>query len=171
MTGQFDSVSNAARAIQEAARKTFGPPEEGLFSSAQLVLPFSVVRKTRGYIETVINQVNGCYENGWFDACAVMMRRSLETLIIEVYEEHKISDKIMNSNGEFLYLGELIGHMLNETAWNLGRNVKVALPRLKDIGDKSAHSRRFNAHRKDIDNLRDDFRIVIQELVYLAHFK
>jgi hypothetical protein len=45
------------------------------------------------------------------------------------------------------------------------------MPRLKDIGDKSAHSRRFNAHRGDIDPLLADIRVVIQALVYLAGLK
>ena len=46
-----------------------------------------------------------------------------------------------------------------------------ALPKLKEIGDQSAHSRRFVAHREDIDKVQGDFRTVIQELVYLAGLK
>jgi len=45
------------------------------------------------------------------------------------------------------------------------------MPRLKDIGDKSAHSRRYNAHRGDITPLTVDLRLVVQELVYLAALK
>ena len=45
---------------------------------SQCVIPLSVVRGTRGYIERVANQINGTYENGWYDACAVMIRRVLE---------------------------------------------------------------------------------------------
>jgi len=52
--------------------------------------------------------------------------------------------------------------------WNLSRNSKHALPRLKNIGDLSAHSRRYIAHRKDIDTHIDDLRVIVQELVYLA---
>jgi len=39
---------------------------------------------------------------------------------------------------------------------------------MKDVGDKSAHSRRYIAHRQDIDKLKDDLRTVVQELVYLS---
>ena len=70
--------------------------------------------------------------------------------------------------GDFLFLAELIDKMLQETAWNLGRNTKKALPKLKAIGDQSAHNRRYNAHREDIDKLSTDFRNVCQELLYLA---
>jgi hypothetical protein len=45
------------------------------------------------------------------------------------------------------------------------------LPKLKDIGDKSAHSRRYNAHRGDVDPLLPDIRLVVQEFVYLAGLK
>ena len=98
-----------------------------------------MVRGTRGYIEKVTNQVNGCYEKGWFDSCAVMMRRLLETLIIECFEKHGIDATIKDASGDFLFLRDLITRMLQETAWNLGRNVKAALPRLK-TSETSPHT-------------------------------
>src|SRR5262249_61595305 len=108
------------------------------------------------------------YENGWYDACAVMIRRVLETLIIETFEKHGIDSKIKNSNGDFFMFGDLIGKTINEPTWNLGRTAKQALPRLKNIGDNSAHKRLFLAHRGDIAPLLYDIRIVVQELVILA---
>ena len=40
----------------------------------------------------------------------------------------------------------------------------------KTVGDLSAHSRRYNAHKSDIDNI-PDLRVVVQELLYLAGLK
>jgi len=165
------NIFSAAKAIQADVTKELGPPEEGLRSSTQSVIPQSVVRGTRGYIERVTNQANGAYENGWYDACAVMIRRLLETLIIEAYEHHNLAAKIKNAAGDFLYLKDLIDKCLQETDWNLSRNCRQAMPKLKDIGDKSAHSRRYNAHRGDIDPLLIDIRLVVQEFVYLAGLK
>lgn len=165
------NVFTVAKAIQADVTKELGPPEEGLPSSTQTVIPMSIVRGTRGYIERVTNQINGAYENGWYDACAVMIRRVLETLIIEAYEKHNIADKIKNAAGDFLYLRDLIDKCLQETVWNLSRNCRQAMPKLKDIGDKSAHSRRYNAHKGDINPLLADIRLVIQEFVYLAGLK
>ncbi len=162
---------NAAKAIQADVDNQLGPPEEGRRPDKELVLPFSVVRGTRGYIERVVHQINGCFENGWNDAAAVMIRRLLETLIIEAFEHHRIASKIQNSAGDFFYLRDLIDACLRETAWNLTRNCKQAMPRLKDIGDKSAHSRRYNAHRGDIAPMTADLRLVVQELIYLAALK
>ncbi len=99
-----------------------------------------------------------------------MIRRLLETLIIELYEAKGISHKIQ-SGGNFLYLRDLISATVSETTWNLGRNTKNALNKLKDIGDKSAHSRRFIAVRQDIDDVKSDLRTAIQEILILADLK
>ena len=162
---------NVAKAIDLEARRELGPPEEGLRADTQSVVPRSVVRGTRGYIEKITNQANGCYEKGWYDACAVIVRRLIETLIIEAYEKHSIASKIQNSQGDFMYLRDLITQCLTEPSWNLSRNCKQALPKLKDIGDKSAHSRRFIAQRGDIDPLLADIRVVVQEFLFLAGLK
>jgi len=164
-------VVTAAKAIQDDAIKELGPPPEGLRSAQNLVIPMTLVRGTRGYIERIANQVNGTYENGWYDACAVMIRRLVETLIIEVFEHHGVANKIKNQSGDFLYLRDLVDRSLQEPAWNLSRNCKQSLPKLKDIGDKSAHSRRFNAVLGDLNPLLKDIRQVVQEFLYLANLK
>ena len=160
-----------AKSLQAEAPVSFVPPSAGNRPSSQSVLPHALVSSTRGYIERVVFQINGCYENGWFDGCAVMMRRLLETLIIESFESHGIAAKIKDAHGDFLMLSDLIKKTLSETSWNLGRNTRKALPKLKVIGDMSAHSRRYNAHREDIERLNTDFRVVCEELLYLADLK
>ncbi len=161
------------KAIQEEAQQlALGLPDaEGMPSRSELVLAKSLVKGTRGYIERVTNQINGTYENGLYDACAVMIRRLIETLIIEAFEFHKIGHKIQDANGDYHHLSRLIPATISETTWTLGRNAKKSLPELKDLGDLSAHSRRHNAHRGDIDKIMRDLRIVTQELIYLANLK
>lgn len=165
------NIIATAKAIHAEISADVGPPEEGLASTTQAVILISLVRGTRGYIEKVSNQINGAYENGWYDACAVMLRRLIETLIIETFENHGIANKIQNSSGDFFYLRDLIDKMLSEKTWNLSRNTKQALPKLKDVGDKSAHSRRYVAQRGDIQPLLADIRTVVQELTYLSGLK
>jgi hypothetical protein len=166
------AIVDLVKKLRAEAPKRFVPPSEGTRPLNEFVLPHALVKGTRGYIERVVFQINGCYEKGWFDGCAVMMRRLIETLIIECFEKHRIADKIKNApNGDFLFLRDLIDKLLQEPTWNLGRNAKQALSKLKDVGDQSAHSRRFNAHREDIDKIAQDFRTVCQELIYLAGLK
>lgn len=165
------SALEAAKAIRFEV-STYGcPPDEGMPAFSQQVLPASLARDTRGYIERIVNQINGTYEKGWFDACAVMIRRLIETLIIEVFEHYNIASKIKNKDGDFLFLNDLIDKVISESTWNLGRGTKTSLRQLKNIGDKSAHSRRFNARRWDIDKIMDGLRTASEELIYLASLK
>jgi len=156
--------------IISIAPKQWLPPSEGSLSQSEMVIYKPLYIGTRGYIEKIANQVNGCYEKGWFDACAVMIRRLLETLIIEVFESKGLESNI-KKDGDYFYLRDMINVLLQEPLFNLGRNTKKALPKLKDIGDKSAHSRRFIAIRQDIDELKTDLRVVIQELLIISGIK
>jgi hypothetical protein len=137
--------------------------EAGLF-------PVSILRQTRrGYLVNVGIQMNGCFNSGWGDAAAVMMRRLVETVIIEAFESHSLDAKIKNSHGEFYQLTDLVNMALNEASWNLSRNTKKALPKLKDIGHLSAHSRRYNVHSTELEALAPDTRVVLQEFLHLAN--
>jgi hypothetical protein len=171
MTSRGRQILAIAKEIQAGTPRRGRPSDEGSTPETDQVLAHSLVRGTRGYIEKITAQINGCYERGWFDGAAVMIRRLLETLIIEAFEEHGRATAIQNSAGDFLYLRDLVTAALNEPSWNLGRNTKSALPRLKDIGDRSAHSRRYIAHRRDIEDVHADLRVVVQEFIYLAGLK
>ena len=160
-----------AKRLKADAPKSFVPPSEGTRPENEFVLPHALVRGTRGYIEKVAFQINGCYEKGWFDGCAVMMRRLMETLIIECFEHHEIAHEIKNTSGDFLFFGDLIDKTLQKTAWNLSKNTKKGLPKLKNIGDQSAHNRRYNAHRGDVENVSTDFRVACEELLYISGLK
>lgn len=171
MINNAKNTFNVAKAINLDIQNEIGSPEEGFLADTHLVVPRSLVRGTRGYIEKISNQANGSYENGWYDSSAVMIRRLIETLIIETYEKFSIENKIKNSEGDFVYLRDLINRCLSETAWSLSRNCKKALPKLKDLGDKSAHSRRYIAIKSDLEPLLPDIRLVVQEFIYLAGLK
>jgi hypothetical protein len=160
----------ASKSIQGVVEKVSLPPEEITKSQGERVIPSSIVRATgRGYLLKVVHQINNCYELSCYDACAVMIRRVLETLIIETYEQKKIEAEIKDKNGNYLHLGGLIDCALKESSLHLGRKTRAALPKLKELGDSSAHGRRYNANRQDIDKLCSDLRVVVQEFVYLAY--
>ncbi len=168
MNAQFlKSALEAAQAMQKEADQLWLPPPVSKPSRNQKVLPHSIVKDTYHSTQIIVNQINLTYESACYDACAVLIRRLVETLIIEAFERHGIADKLKNASGDFPHLSVLIPRILNEKKWNLSRNAKQSLPKLKDIGDLSAHSRRYNAHRHDIDRIRDDLRLVVQELLEL----
>jgi hypothetical protein len=171
---QSRGVAEAAKLAKELQALISGhikPPSETAPSATEPIVYMAMMRGTRGYLEKLAHQINGTYASGWYDACAVMIRRLAETLIIEAFEAHKLEAKIKDASGDYFMLRDLIDRMTAEASWTLGRNAKKALPKLKDVGDKSAHSRRFIAHREDIDAVLLDLRVVVQELLYLARLK
>ncbi len=108
------------------------------------------------------------YDLALYDCCAVMCRRLIETLIIELYEHRNRAIEIKNKGGNFLMLADLIGHVENDPAINLSRNAKTGLRSLKQLGDLSAHNRRHNAVQNDIDRTRDGLRVGAGELLALS---
>lgn len=138
------------------------------------IFDLEIVAESKSYVQRIATQAIGCYERGWYDASMVMVRRLLETLIIECYESYGIGDRAKNSQGDYFFLGEMICRFLSESCWHLSRNTKASLPKLKDIknaADMAAHNRRFVTNRRDIDNIKKDLRVCIQELVYISGSK
>lgn len=139
-------------------------PSENLF-------PLELFNNTRDYLKKTAKQAIICYDMGAYDACLVMIRRLIETLIIELFEKQAIADRIKNSQGNYMFCGDLIDELLKEKRlWTIGRNTVQALPSIKTKGDLSAHNRRFNAKKSDIDQLKDGLRITIEELIHLIDY-
>jgi hypothetical protein len=102
-------VSNKAKQLNEELKPLLLPPSEVSPSTEHPVLPISLFKRcNRGYVLKVVHQINLTYLATCYDACSVMIRRLIETLIIEVYEKHNLDSKIKNPNGDFKYLSDLI---------------------------------------------------------------
>jgi len=132
------------------------------------VLPRTLFSGTRGYLERVVHQVNASYDAELYDCTAVMCRRVLETLLIEVYEHNSRANDIKASDGNFLMFAALLAHFEGDCTFHPSRNGLKGLRDFKTLGDLSAHNRRFNARRDDIDRVRDGLRIAAEELLHLA---
>lgn len=135
------------------------------------VIPFELVKDTRGYLENVVKQLNACYDINCFDAAGVMLRRLVETLIIECFEHKKIESKIKDADDNYKMLGDLINAIKTESTITLGRNAKSGLDEIKKLGDQSAHNRRFLAKKADIDRIQHNARVLVEELLSIASLK
>lgn len=71
-------------------------------------------------------QLNGCYQFGFYDACSVMVRRVLETLIIEAYEHLHRESEIRDAEGNYFMLGELVNRSTTAGGLSIGREVRGA---------------------------------------------
>lgn len=132
--------------------------------------PIELFDNTRGYLVSLANQALMSYNKGIYDGCSVLTRKLIEILIIECFERFGIASKVKNPDGTFFYLSDLIDELLKEPKWTIGRNAKKGLPKIKALGDKSAHNRRFIARQQDLTSVQEDIRTVIEELIHLIDY-
>lgn len=135
------------------------------------LFPQELFLNTRSYLEKTAREASLCYDLQLYSACLVMIRRLLESLIIEIFERYGIQDRIRDKNGNYKYCGELIDTLLaQKDVWTIGRNTAKALPGIKTLGDMCAHNRRFNACKADVDKIKEGLRVALEELVLLGRF-
>jgi len=167
-TTKLDRRRELARELLFSLRTTWRDPSTAQ-SSGDPIFPLGLLEQAnRGYLVVIGRQVNACFTDSRYDACAVMMRRLLEIAIIEAFEGKRIPQAIKDGNGEYLHLTDLVGKALGEAKWTLSRNAKKYLPQLRDLGHLSAHGRYFTAQTSDIERVRQGFRVVIEEFLRIA---
>ena len=128
------------------------------------VIPNDWVEGTRVYLEALVHQINGSYDCGFYDACAVMSRRLMESLIIEIYihggRHHEIQ-----TDGVFVGLERLIAYARADKNLTLGRNTPKTMTEVKHLGDTAAHDRVYITSKQDIDDLIPRYRRMLQDLL------
>jgi hypothetical protein len=165
-----DHRLKAYRELSFALRTTWRKASSSLpAETADVFFPPTILAQAnRGYISSIGRQMNGCYASGWRDACAVMMRRLLEIVIIEAFEAKGIAAKISDADQNYFHLSKLIDLALAEPGLSLSRNTRRALPKLRDAGHFSAHGRYFHAAPEDIHKVQKECRVVLEEFLHLA---
>jgi hypothetical protein len=128
------------------------------------ILPNEWVEGTRVYLEKLVHQINGTYEYGFYDACAALCRRLMESLIIEVYISSSRGHEIQH-NGAFFGLEKLIATVRTDKKMALGRNSPKTMTEIKQLGDVAAHDRVYVTQQQDIDDIKAKYRRLMRELL------
>lgn len=160
----FRMHSNSIRRIEEEFPNISEKSEEIAYGDS--ILPSSLFANTRGFMESLAKQVNACYENNLFDACAVMMRRLLEVCLILSYEKLGVESEIKDGNGDYKNLNIIVANAKGNSALSLSRNTKACLEDFRAVGNFSAHKIYYNAKRQDIKKVSLEYRAAIEELLY-----
>lgn len=126
-------------------------------------LPNDMIEEKHFVPKKLLWEVNRCHDAACYNACAALLRRLVENLIISAYEGLNIADRI-KKDGEYLEFGALIGKATTESALKLGRETKRVLPDLKFYGDLGAHGRMSVVRFADLERLHNQTRIAIDEL-------
>jgi hypothetical protein len=82
--------------------------EIALAVTAGVILPedYMMFRGKDNYLREITYEINRCFRNGAYNGCSVLMRRLLETLIIQAHEKERTVAIAQNpSTGRFYKLG------------------------------------------------------------------
>jgi hypothetical protein len=131
-------------------------------------LPSSVSLGGRKHLEAIRREINGSYEFGLFNSCAVMCRRLMECLLIEAFFATGNQAAITGIDGNLLSLNDLLAKAKSGAHIKLSRNAPRIAERVKETGDPAAHSRHYITSQRDIEDLNPGFRQLIAELSALA---
>ena len=136
---------------------------ETIVSSSEIIDEIKFCGK-REYLTKLIKQINSSYKNNCFDACAVLMRRLFEVLLVLSFQHHHIDDLIKDPTGNgYVMLERIVGIAQNDSTLKLSRN-KTKYDTFRQVGNFSAHSITYTAGAKDIDDIKIDYRAMLEEL-------
>lgn len=118
----------------------------------------------RQYLDRLIKQINNTYKNNCYDACAVLLRRLFEILLILSYQNLGIDEEIKDRSGNgYLMLEQIVNNAINNSTLKLSR-IKNKFNDFRKIGNFSAHGLTYIASKKDIDDIKIDYRVMLEEL-------
>jgi len=131
------------------------------------LLPDQIILGTKPYLEKLAWEINGCYQYQFYDGCAVMMRRLIESLLIEAFVKAGHVQSIRKDN-EFMMLAGIINVAKTGNCIMLARGSDDILEAIKYAGDRAAHSRTYVSVPNDVSDLIPRFRTIVAELLNLA---
>ena len=169
--GNFFRLKTASKPVVESWIKDIISHKSADINHSEGYLPDDIWRDTKGYVEKVCEQLNGCVNYGFFDASAVLVRRLVETLIIESFIFLKRDSEIKDASDNYMMMSGLVDITLGKNGLTLGRDSKKYLKDLKALGDRSAHKRNYNAVKSDLTQVRTALRVVVDELIHISNLK
>lgn len=123
----------------------------------------------RKYIVKIADQANWAYENRAYDACAVMVRRLAEILLVHVFIAHQEVGLIKGADDRYFGLEKIIS--ISEKHYSSSgltqKDVK-ALKECKSLGDLSAHDITYTRKQDELDNIKIEVRVLISHLLAIA---
>lgn len=140
---------------------------ETVVSNSELIEEAKFCGK-RKYLDRLVQQINNSYANHCYDACAVLMRRLFEVLLVLAYQNHNIDEQIKDLSGNgYLMLDAIVSNAKNNTTLKLSR-IKREFDTFRMVGNFSAHNITYTAGVKDIDDIKLNYRVMLEELYVKA---
>jgi hypothetical protein len=152
----FKAKSDLSGEIEAAEKTTTIAP-------TVVFIPNELIEDRHYVLKKVLWEINKSYDSACYNACASMIRRLTESLIVQAFEHHEI-ESVIKKDDNYLDFSELIGKAIAEPKLKLTRNTKRILPDLKFFGDLASHNRKALVRKDDLDRLHQATRSAIEEL-------
>ncbi|SEO01206.1 hypothetical protein SAMN04488134_103115 [Amphibacillus marinus] len=124
----------------------------------------------RKYLDKLIHQINHSYAHNCYDACAVLMRRLFEVALVLSFQHYNIDDDIKNkSDSGYIMLEGIVKNAKNNKTLKLSR-IKNEFDTFRKVGNFSAHNITYTAGKKDIDDIKLNYRVMLEELFNKSGF-
>ncbi len=166
-TGNWILNANTAKSIQAEFKEQL--EDKNSIESNNELLDEKLFSGKRTYLDKLISQVNNTYKNHCYDACAVLLRRIFEIMLIHMFENYKLESSIRDNNGDYKMLNNIVEKAVeNKNILGLSRGVKEDYEKIRNLGNYAAHRIHYNTRDTDIDDIRQIYRVRLEELYHKA---
>jgi hypothetical protein len=160
--------------LKATCYKELGDKYEG--SLKPLVLPIAYrftpkisIEGRLAAIGDLNDQLNGCFNHGYYSAAAAMLRKIIEDLLFYIIYTKMGADyvKKKNSNAD-KSLNELIGIVEGGGTVRVSKEALTAMKRIRELGNVGVHHKTYRVKEMDLTTIDLGVRICIEELCSLA---
>lgn len=134
------------------------------------VVPREQFKDRRTTWQELVTEINGCYDQGFFDGAAVLARRLIEALIVEAFKAKGAEAAIKKADG-YMLLEELVGVLSSGQHIKLSKSSKPGLEPIRIAGNTAAHSPHHITKKQDVDNISNHVRVLVSELLNIIDDK
>lgn len=118
----------------------------------------------RPFLNKLIQQINFTYGHNCYDACAVLMRRLFEVLLVLAYQNNGIESDITKPDGTHKMLEGIVKDAVQNKTLGIPARISKNFDAFREVGNNSAHSITYTAGKLDIDNISRDYRVMMEDL-------
>ena len=116
------------------------------------------------YLDKLVWQINSCSGNNCYDACAVLMRRLFEVLLVLTYQNKGAEADITRPDGTHKMLEGIVKDARQNPKLGIPSRISNNYDVFRDVGNYSAHSITYTAGKLDIDKIARDYRVMLEDL-------
>lgn len=118
----------------------------------------------RNFLDRLIQQINFTYGHNCYDACAILMRRLFEVLLVLTYQNKGIEADITKPDGNHKMLEAIVKDAVQNKVLGVPARISKNFDAFREVGNNSAHSITYTAGKLDIDNIARDYRVMMEDL-------